>query len=82
MNNCINCKNLAIDKKTQKYFCKEWSPHLTIYKFSFFFPEKGKIWVDWPNTQSCGTENIGYGTGKFFNKKAHNRVIKLNKLGI
>ena len=71
---CINCQHLVLDEKEGKYYCKEFSPHLE-YK-------KDKIWVKWPQDQSCGTEDIGYGTGKFLSKKSYNRIMKLKQLGI
>jgi hypothetical protein len=71
---CINCQHLVLDEKAEKYFCKEFSPHNKT--------KENKTWVNWPEDQSCGTEDIGYGTGKFLSKKSHARIIKLNQLGI
>jgi len=71
---CINCQHLTIDEKTENLFCKEFSPHLTT--------NDNKTWVRWPETQSCGTEDVGYGTGKFLSKKSYNRILKLKQLGI
>jgi hypothetical protein len=44
--------------------------------------KENKTWIRWPEDQSCGTEDIGYGTGKFLSKKSHARIVKLNQLGI
>jgi len=71
---CINCQHLTLDEKSEKYFCKEFSPHNTT--------KENKTWVNWPETQSCGTEDIGYGTGKFLSRKSHARILKLKSLGI
>jgi hypothetical protein len=71
---CINCQHLVLDEKAEKYFCKEFSPHNKT--------KENKTWVNWPEDQSCGTEDIGYGTGKFLSKKSHARIIKLKQLGI
>jgi hypothetical protein len=71
---CINCQHLVLDEQKEEYFCKEFSPHL---KYN-----KDKIWVNWPEDQTCGTEDVGYGTGKFLSKKSHARIMKLNQLGI
>ena len=71
---CINCQHLTLDEKTQNYFCQKFSPHNTT--------NKDKTWVRWPETQSCGTEDLGYGTGKFLSKKSYNRELKLKQLGI
>jgi len=67
---CINCQNLDYDKQVEKYYCKVWSRVNNI------------TWVDWPEDQTCGIEKIGYGTGKFITKTAHNRLQKLKILGI
>lgn len=75
---CINCQHLVLDEKKEKYFCKEFSPS----KWDLTFTEKDKTWVNWPEDQTCGTENVGHGTGKFLSKKSYNRIIKLNQLGI
>jgi len=71
---CINCQHLVLDEKAEKYFCKEFSPHNKT--------KENKTWVRWPEDQTCGTEDIGYGTGKFLSKKSHARIVKLNQLGI
>jgi hypothetical protein len=71
---CINCQHLALDEQKEEYFCKEFSPHNKT--------KENKTWVRWPEDQSCGTEDIGYGTGKFLSKKSHARIVKLNQLGI
>jgi hypothetical protein len=72
MNNrnvCINCHHIAYDKDSRP-FCKLWSTY------------KDKTWIDWPDKQSCGTEKIDNWTGEFRDKKIHNRILKLKKLGI
>ena len=71
---CINCQQLVLDEQKEEYFCKEFSPHNKT--------KENKTWVRWPEDQSCGTEDIGYGTGKFLSKKSHARIVKLNQLGI
>jgi hypothetical protein len=71
---CINCQHLVLDEQKEEYFCKEFSPHNKT--------KENKTWVRWPEDQSCGTEDIGYGTGKFLSKKSHARIVKLNQLGI
>ena len=71
---CINCQHLVLDEQKEEYFCKEFSPHNKT--------KENKTWVRWPEDQSCGTEDIGYGTGKFLSKKSLARIVKLNQLGI
>jgi hypothetical protein len=71
---CINCQHLVLHEQKEEYFCKEFSPHNKT--------KENKTWVRWPEDQSCGTEDIGYGTGKFLSKKSHARIVKLNQLGI
>jgi hypothetical protein len=71
---CINCQHLVLDEKVEEYFCQKFSPHN--------ISKKDKTWVKWPEKQSCGTEDVGYGTGKFLSKKSYNRELKLNQLGI
>ena len=67
---CKNCQNLDYNKQVSKHYCKIWSHGNNI------------TWVRWPEEQTCGIENIGYGTGKFLTKTAHNRIQKLKQLGI
>jgi hypothetical protein len=67
---CQNCQNLDYNKQVSKHYCKAWSHG------------DNRTWVEWPEDQTCGTENIGYGTGKFLTKKAHDRILKLKSLGI
>ena len=71
---CINCQHLVLDEQEEEYFCQKFSPHNKT--------KENKTWVRWPEDQSCGTEDIGYGTGKFLSKKSHARIVKLNQLGI
>ncbi len=67
---CINCQNLNYDKQVRRHYCKAWSHG------------DNKTWVKYPKEQTCGIENIGYGTGKFLTKIAHDRLQKLKILGI
>jgi hypothetical protein len=67
---CINCQNLHYNKQVSKHYCKAWSHG------------DNRTWVEWPEDQTCGIENIGYGTGKFLTKTAHDRIQKLKSLGI
>jgi hypothetical protein len=71
MNNCIHCLHLKLNTARKEFYCQEFSNE-----------RNGTIWVRDPESQSCGTEYLGPGTGKFLHKKSHNRIEKLKQLGI
>ncbi len=68
---CINCHHISYDKSCEKHICLLWTSN-----------NKDKCIVAWPQSQTCGTEDNGPGTGKFLSNKSVMRSKKLEQLGI